>query len=76
MKELLCERKEGGGDMRDETGKIIPALERKCCWGCQKEITGTALLGSKLESLCLDWLQVQIFGIIWSWSADCFIGDH
>lgn len=27
MKELLCEGEEGGGDVKDEKRKIIPALE-------------------------------------------------
>ena len=48
MKELLCERKKGGGDVKDEKRKIIPVLESKWCWRSQKEITGTALLDPKL----------------------------
>lgn len=31
MKELLYERKEGGGDVKDEERKIIPVLESKWC---------------------------------------------
>jgi len=66
-------RKEGGGEVKDEKGKIIPELESKWWWRCQEEITGTALLEPKLRSLFLNCLQVQLLlQILWDYlGSDC-----